>query len=205
MKRLGFAALVTLLSINAFSQFRFNTRGNQSQSNSSNSGPSSFFDKVYFAGGGNFGAGTTGSGFGSSGNTGTSVGGIRYTYFSLFPTVGYRVTNQFLLGLNYSFSKYNFPDIGQSYTQVGYAPFVRYYIQQFFVQGEYDMIKTPVFNSTGGLDDSKYYHRLMVGLGYTMPIGKRGAINAMGLYDLTYQPNNGPFLSPFVYRVFFSF
>ena len=194
MKKLGFAALVTLLSVNAFSQFRINTRGGQSRSNSSNSGSSSFFDRVYFSGGGNFGAGTTGSGV-----------GYRYSYFSLFPTVGYKVTDQFLLGLNYSYTKYNFPDNGFSYTQVGYAPFARYYFQQFFVQLEYDMIKTPVINYTGGLDDSKYYHRLLVGLCYRMLIGKRAAINAMGLYDLTYQPNNGPFLSPFVYRVFFSY
>jgi hypothetical protein len=205
MKTLMLLIVSVLISTAIFAQFRIplrkqsdtNTNSNSSNSNSNsgsnNNSNSSFRDRIYFSMGGGLGAGT-------------SAGGYRYSYYSLLPTIGYRVTQELLLGMNISYSRYNFPDQGFSYEQFGYAPFARYYIQQLFFQVEYDLIKTPTINySTGTYETKKYYDRLLVGVGYKAPLGNRGAINAMALYDLLYQPNNGPFLSPFVYRVFFSF
>jgi hypothetical protein len=170
---------VLVISFSAFAQYN---RANHQPAPSSNS----VFDKLYFAGGGGFGSGTGPNG--------------RYTYYSLLPTIGYRATPDLLVGTNISYSKYSYPDAGVSYDQVGYAPFVRYYFQQLFFQVEYDKISSTTFDG----QPRKYYDRFFVGLGYKMLIGKRSAINAMGLYDLLYK-NDGIFPSPFVFRVFFSF
>ena len=202
MKTLTLLIISTLLSTATLAQFRFplrkqsdsNSDSNRSKSNSnSDNSVSSFKDRIYFSCGGGLGGGT-------------SSGGYRYSYYSILPTVGYRVTPEFMLGMNIYYSKYNFPDQGFSYEQFGYAPFARYYVQQLFFQVEYDLIKTPTINyTTGTYETKKYYERLLVGVGYKMALGDRGAVNAMALYDLLYQPNTSPFLSPFVYRVFFSF
>lgn len=186
MKRLGLVMFVVFISTNIRAQFR------SSQRNQQDSNGSSLADKIYFAGGGNFGSGT-------------NPNGLRYSYYSLFPTIGYRVKPDFMLGVNLSFTKYTFPDViapyRNSYTQFGYAPFTRYYIQQLFFQLEYDRINSTTLDVS---QPTKTYERLLVGIGYRMQLGKRSAVNAMLLYDLLYQ-SAGPFLSPVVYRVFFSF
>jgi hypothetical protein len=180
MKKIVLLIGVVFISFASFAQYN---RGNRQASSSS----SSIFDKLYFAGGGGFGSGTNADGY-------------RYNYYSLLPTIGYRVKPEFLVGANFSYSKYSFPDLGVSMSQVGYAPFARYYIQQLFFQVEYDRISS----TTIGNQTRKFYDRFLVGVGYSQPLGKRGAINAMGLYDLLYK-QNGVFQSPFVFRVFFSF
>ncbi|GHM99840.1 hypothetical protein WSM22_13300 [Cytophagales bacterium WSM2-2] len=144
-------------------------------------------DKLYFAGGGGLGSGT-------------NTQGYRYNYYSLLPTVGYKVQPNFLLGVNLSYSRYSFPDVGVHYDQFGYAPFARYVVQQLFFQVEYDRISSSTIDN----QPRRYYDRFLVGAGYTQPLGKRGSINAMAMYDLLYQPN-GVFNSPIVFRVFFGF
>jgi hypothetical protein len=184
--------LMLFFAVSSFAQFN---QKNRKQSNDDDES-SSFFDKLYFAGGGGFGAGT-------------NAFGQRYNYYSLLPTVGYRVSREVLVGINISYSKYTYPDYGISYSQTGYAPFVRYYLQQLFFQVEYDLISAniPDANSQGLYDDQKkYYDRLFLGLGFSQRVGKRAAINAMGMYDVLYkQYPAGPFLSPFAFRVFFSY
>ncbi len=204
MKQLMLLSVSVLLSTAALAQFRIplrkqsdsNSDSNSNRSNSnSDSGSNSFMDKVYFSMGGGLGGGTNSNGY-------------KYSYYSILPTVGYKVTQEFLMGINISYSKYNFPDFNLSYEQFGYAPFARYYLQQLFFQAEYDLIKTPTLNYStvpATYETNKYYERFLVGIGYRQPLGKRGAINAMAMYDLLYKPNASPFLTPFVYRVFFSF
>jgi len=200
MKRLMFLTISVLLSTVAVAQFRIPLRKQSDSNSDSNSKKSdsnsdnsltSFKDRIYFSMGGGAGGGTNSN-------------GLKYNYFSILPTVGYRVTPEFLMGINFTYSKYSFPDYGISYEQVGYAPFARYYLQNLFFQAEYDLIKTPTYLN-GSLETKKYYERFLVGVGYRQPLGKRGAVNAMAMYDLLYQPNTSPFLTPFVYRVFFSF
>jgi hypothetical protein len=152
-----------------------------------NSSPLSGRDRLYFSMGGGLGGGT-------------NVQGFRYNYYALLPTIGYRVSPEVLLGVNLQYSKYSFPDLGASYDQLGGALFARYYLQQLFFQLEYDKISSTTFDNAS----RRYFDRLLVGVGYVVPLGKRGGINAMVLYDLLYQ-QNGVFQSPIVYRAFFSF
>lgn len=181
----GRMLLVVGIFISCISLAQFNTT--LKRPSNSNSSPLSGRDRIYFSMGGGLGGGT-------------NIQGFRYNYYSLFPTIGYRVKPEVLLGVNLQYSKYSFPDIGASYDQLGGALFARYYVQQLFFQLEYDKISSNTFDNSS----RKYYNRLLVGVGYFQPVGKRSGINAMALYDLLYQ-QNGVFQSPFVFRVFFSF
>lgn len=182
MKYAG-SILLIFFSASCFAQYA--KRNNRQSDNSGSSG--SIMDKMYFSCGGGLGAGT-------------NYQGLRYSYYSILPTVGYRVKPEILLGINITYSKYSFPDVGVSYDQLGWALFGRYYIQQLFLQAEYDKISS----TTPDGRSKKYYDRLLFGVGYTQPLGSRSAINAMALYDVLYQ-QDGVFQSPFVFRVFFSF
>jgi hypothetical protein len=151
--------------------------------------------RMYFGVGGGFGAGTNTSGF-------------RYNYYSVFPVIGYRVTDQFSAGAGLNYLHYGYPDFGPaySYSQYGFMPFIRYNFNQLFFQMEYDMISSPTIDNTTGLPETtkKLFSRLLFGLGYYAPMGKQTAINVMAMYDVLYH-NPSPFNSPVVLRVFVTF
>jgi hypothetical protein len=157
----------------------------------------SITERLYFGGGGSFGAGT-------------NYYNNRYTYYSIFPIIGYRVTPQFSAGTGFNLQHYGYPDLGPSYsyTQYGVSPFLRYNFNQLFFQTEYDAINSATFDNTTGYPETsrKIYSRLLFGLGFSQPFREngRGAINAMVMYDVLYrQPS--VFNSPVVARVFVTF
>jgi hypothetical protein len=185
MKRiLVFGLLMLTLSASAQINQR-NKRSNAGGKNSAAGLPLS--ERIYFGGGGSFGGGYSADGF-------------RYTYFAASPIVGYRITIPFSAGLGFNFASYRFPDLGLSLAQYGLSPFVRYQFGRLFAYGEYSVISVPFRNTNARAIRS----RLPIGLGYTLPIGSKAALNAMALYDVLYTKNNGYFYSPWVLRVFFS-
>jgi len=154
---------------------------------------SNWMDRVYFGGGGSFGGGTS--------------NGIKYTYLSVSPVVGYMVTSQFSAGSGFIYQRTSYSDIKFTYDQYGIMPFVRYNFNNFFVTAEYNYINLPLmsYSNLGYKVDARVYRsRMFLGAGFSQPLGGRGRINAMVMYDVLYQPNSG-FYSPLVYRVFFSF
>lgn len=144
-------------------------------------------ERIYVGGGGGLNGGSDGY-------------GNRYFYVALSPIVGYMITQQFSSGVGVQWQLIRYPDVDVSISQYGLSPFVRYNFGKLFAYSEYDII-----NSSRLSDDSRVtYYRLLAGLGYSLPLGRRGAINGMALYDLIYR-NTGPFTSPWVIRVFVSF
>lgn len=146
-----------------------------------------FSDRIYLGGGGGL-------------NGGRDINGYRYFYIALNPIVGYMITQQWSAGVGVQWQLYQYPDLDISINQYGISPFTRYNFGNLFAYAEYSVINTPsLFN-----EERTNYNRLLGGLGYSLPLGRRGAINGMALYDFIYK-NNGPFASPWVIRVFFSF
>lgn len=145
-------------------------------------------ERLYFGGGGNFGGGYTPDGY-------------RYSYISVSPLVGYRITLPFSAGVGINYINYRFPDLKQSLEQYGASPFVRYQFGRLFAYGEYSILSVPSLSSS---IPRKTYTRLPIGLGYTLPIGSKAALNAMALYDVLYNKQTSVFYSPWVIRVFFS-
>jgi hypothetical protein len=147
----------------------------------------------------------TGGGLGFSG--GTDGLGNRYFNFSVSPIVGYMVTSQLSAGMGVSYQRIAYPDFDFNYTQYGFMPFVRYNFSDFFLTAEYNYINLPrvSYNSNGYAESDRFFaSRMLVGAGYSQPLGGRARVNAMAMYDLLYQ-RPSYFLSPWVFRVFVSF
>ncbi|CAN5506565.1 hypothetical protein BH10BAC4_BH10BAC4_21620 [soil metagenome] len=147
-----------------------------------------FMDRVYFGGGLGFSSGTGGLG--------------RYTYIGLYPMIGYMVTNKFSVGATITYQYYNYPDYNQSLTQYGISPFVRYNFGQVFAYSEYMILSSPSLIPN---ESRHIYNRWLVGLGFTQPIGARGSINALAMYDVLWRAGDPLFSTPWVFRVFFAF
>lgn len=141
----------------------------------------SFKDRIYFGGG-----------------LGLSMG--RYqTNVSLSPIVGYMITQQWSAGVGVMYQYIKLKNYDFSYNVWGGKLFTRYNINQFFIQSEYDYV---TFNFDENNRDTAT--RLLAGGGISQPLGNKGAINLVALYDLTYN-NTGPYDSPWVFRIYFSF
>lgn len=147
----------------------------------------SLSERVYFGGGGSFGGGR-------------DLYGNRYTYISVSPLVGYRITIPWSAGLGVNYIYYRFPDNNVTLNQYGASPFMRYQFGKLFAYAEYSLISVPKFDNSS----RKVYDRLPIGLGYSIPIGSKASLNAMALYDLLYDKKNSVFYSPWVFRVFVS-
>lgn len=151
--------------------------------------PQKLKDRLYFGGGLGL-------------NTGTDAYGNSFFYFAVNPIVGYMVTPKFSVGtgINWQRTSYDRPSVVLN--QYGISPFVRYNFDQLFAYAEYNLISTPSYYN---LNQTKTLSRFLIGLGYSQPLGKRGAVNAVGLYDVLYNQSERAFASPWVFRVFFSF
>jgi hypothetical protein len=150
-------------------------------------------DRIYFGGGGGFNGGTS--------------GGVKYISVSVSPVVGYMVAPKFSVGSGVSYQRTSYPDYNFNYVQYGIMPFARYNFNELFLTAEYNYINIPVLyrNSSGYSSDSRVFRsRMLVGAGYSQSLGGRSRLNAVALYDVLYKANNG-FLSPWVFRVFFTF
>lgn len=147
--------------------------------------PPKLKDRIYFGGGLGLG------------------GGTGYFSLALNPIVGYMVTPKFSVGTGVNYQTISYTDIKPSRTisQYGVSPFMRYNFDQLFAYSEYNLLSTNYIGS----DNRQWVSRFLIGLGYSQPLGNRGAINVVGLYDVLYQQNSSPFASPYVFRVFFSF
>jgi hypothetical protein len=159
------------------------------QSGSSNSmSGTPWQERIFFGGGGGFGAGR-------------SAFGDRYTSVAVNPLMGYMVTRKFSTGLGVQYQYIGFPDVNLNLHQYGVSPFAMYRFSNLFAYGEYSVISAPFFNDP---TRRATFRRLPIGLGYTMPLGRNSAVNAMALYDVIYDQRERIFTSPWVFRVFFS-
>jgi len=180
-------ALLIILTLcattTAFAQFN---KSNRPPKGSNSAAGLPLSERIYFGGGGGFNAGTS--------------NGLKYSYISVSPLVGYRVTLPWSVGLQVIYQNVSYPQLGTRYSQYGFAPFTQYRFGQIFAYGEYQAISTPSINS----DTRSWYSRLPLGLGFTQPIGPRAAINVMAAYDVLWKPNSftSPFASPWVFRIY---
>ncbi|HOO11265.1 MAG TPA: hypothetical protein PKW06_15105 [Cyclobacteriaceae bacterium] len=140
-----------------------------------------------------------GGGFGLNG--GNDSFGNRYFYIGLNPIIGYMISPQFSGGLGLQWQHYSYPDVDAKIDQYGVSPFLRYNFGQLFAYTEYNVLNTPTLYN----NERKNFDRFLMGLGYSQPLGRRGSLNAMALYDLIYSNTDRAFASPWVFRVYFSF
>lgn len=145
-------------------------------------------DRLFFGGGGSFGGGTH------------PYYGFKYTYISVSPLVGYRITLPWSAGVQVTYQTYRFPSQGVKLDQYGVAPFTQYRFGKLFGYAEYQMISVPSYDQSF----RQLYKRLPIGIGFTQPIGGRAAINAVALYDVLYNRATSPFGTPWIFRIYFT-
>lgn len=177
MKKVLVVSILILVSFTTFGQLSFGDNAKLSE-------------RLYFGGGLGL-------------NGGTDSYGNRYFFVGLYPIVGYMVNNNFSVGMGINYQYYSYPDWDQDIHQYGFSPFMRYNFGQLFLYTEYSILNTPVYNINSGV--RKNYDRFLLGAGYSQPIGGRGSINVMGLYDVIWNRSEYAFASPWVFRVFVSF
>jgi len=153
--------------------------------------PTKLSERIYVGGGGGLGGGR-------------DVFGNRFTRITVTPMIGYLITDQFSAGTSLSYININYSDLGFRYKQYGVMPFLRYNINDLFLMTEFNLINVPSLNFNGQYDISERLTvtRLLAGAGYSMPVGGRSRVNAVGMYDLAYKRQY--FSSPWVLRVFFT-
>jgi hypothetical protein len=178
MKAALFLLFVCAISVSSFAQ--------QQNRGSNSAAHLPLKDRLFFGGGGGFSTGIH------------PYYGFKYTYISVSPMVGYRITLPFSAGVQLTYQTYRFPTQNTSLDQYGAAPFAQYRFGKLFGYAEYQMLSVPTYDKTS----RKIYKRLPIGLGFTQPIGSRAAINAVALYDVLYNKATSPFASPWVLRVY---
>ncbi|GCC52312.1 hypothetical protein SanaruYs_25480 [Chryseotalea sanaruensis] len=137
-------------------------------------------------------------------DAGRDFNGYRYFYAQVSPILGYMLTPKLSTGVGINYTYLNYSDLDISTSQYGGNPFLRYNVtNELFALTEYNFISVDpdIFNDN---NERVIFERFLVGAGYTQRIGTRGALNFVALYDLKFT-NSGPFGSPWVLRVFFSF
>lgn len=178
---------VTLLLI--FCAVSISTLAQQRKGTSQNSAAGlPLNERLFFGGGGGFGAGTN------------PYYGFKYTYISVSPLVGYRITMPWAAGAQVTYQTYRYPDQGVKLDQYGFAPFTQYRFGKLFGYAEYQMLSVQSFDNVS----RRWYKRLPIGIGFTQPISGKVAINAVALYDVTYNRATSPFGTPWVFRIYFT-
>lgn len=136
-------------------------------------------------------------------NAGTNSQGYRYFYVGLYPVVGYMLNEKASIGTGLTWQHYEYSDIGQTIDQYGVSPFFRYNLGQMFAYSEYMFLNSPVYDNNG-ISSRQTYNRWLMGIGYSQPIGRRSAVNAIGMYDVLWKSTNYFFSSPWVFRIYFT-
>ncbi|MGX5820429.1 hypothetical protein ACWKWU_19695 [Chitinophaga lutea] len=130
-----------------------------------------------------------------------------YTFVNISPMIGYRFTPMIAAGVNInaqyssgkSYDMYNSVVSRNNYTMFGGGLWGRFYpIEQLFLhaQPEYNFIssKYKFYNPDETIKDNYGAPSLLLGGGYSMPVGGRSAITLMILYDVI-QDDRTPYLN----------
>ncbi len=132
------------------------------------------------------------------GNIGLQFG--RYTFVDISPLVGYKVTDQLIMGLGATYIYYSVDDFPYKYSTniFGGRAFSKYYLMEnLFAHVEYEILNMEV------LDDLTYklvrtnIPSLFVGGGYRQMMGERSAFELLLLYNLM-EERNSPYQNPII-------
>lgn len=152
-------------------------------------GAESFKERLYFGGNFNLQFGTV-------------------TFIDVSPLLGYMVTNSFSVGTGVTYQYLSYRHLNYNTNIYGGRVFARQNIgQQFFAHTEFETLNVEYSRFISPTDRQwvrEWVPGLFVGGGLFQPLGRRGGINLMGLYNLTYVRGKSPYASPFVIRAGFT-
>lgn len=136
-----------------------------------------------------------------------------YTQIAILPMVGYMVTPEFQVGMGFVYEYFKRKDYEYKENNYGIRPFARYMIDikdglKVFPQIEYYGFsnnyeyeyRDPVDNKIKTESGSVWRDQFLIGGGVSQGIGRKGGVNLIALYDLSYDENSY-YSSPWVIRV----
>lgn len=143
--------------------------------------------------------------FGGGGGGGSIPGGF---LISLSPAVGYKVTDDFIAGVQipYIFVSEKIFNKTVNTHHYGISPFARYFFSdKFFVHGEFENMSFQTIDPVKIEPSTRlWFTSPMIGAGYNMSFGEgRSGAYIMALYILNYDTNRSLYGSPLVLRVGF--
>jgi len=133
-----------------------------------------------------------------------------YSYFSISPLIGYKVTPKIAAGvqIQYRYTKYKQTGYDFSTNDYGISPFVRYnFYGPFFLHAEYEYLNYEYPNPYSQTETVRRgFNSFMAGGGLFQPIGRHAGFYAMALYNFSYVAPASPYdvtpyNSPLVFRV----
>jgi hypothetical protein len=132
------------------------------------------------------------------GGVGLQVGS--QTYIELSPKLGYRLSEKALIGGGVNYIYYSDYDGNQSI--YGGNLFASYEpIENIFAWTEYEMLNFGYYNTNSEFN-RKWVNSPFIGIGYRQPMGERGFIQLIFLYNLNFN-SDSPYTSPWVPRISF--
>lgn len=146
------------------------------------------------------------------GNFGLQFGQV--TQINISPLIGYRITDKFVAGGGPSFIYTSYKIYGRKFenTILGGRTFAQHVIfDNLSARGEFEYlsIEYPTLNTSGTdiINKREWVANPLLGLSYSLPLGRRSSFNITALYNLNYTNElNRRYLygaSPFVIRAGF--
>lgn len=149
----------------------------------------SLSDRIFYGGGAGFSA--------SSGQTSISI----------YPTVGYKLTQNLTAGVGLTYQYVSVKVTGrsnESLNNYGWSVFSRYsVIKNFFLHAEYERLSYQYFtNFSLEEKDRQGYDSFLVGGGYAESLGGKASFIVTALYNVLYDESDAiqPYSSPWVIR-----
>lgn len=138
------------------------------------------------------------------GNFGAVFGSL--TYVDISPFIGYRFTDEWLVGIGVSYIYYR-----QRYTPTqtyqthlyGARLFTQYAVlPNVFLHGELEAMNFDYYDFLSGTNSRSWYITPLLGAGYIQPLGGRSSIRVTALYAFNANNPKSPYYgNPFIFRV----
>ena len=140
-------------------------------------------------------------GFFYGGGIGASMGSDT-SYIEVAPMIGKHFTPKVSagVGVTYRYTSDSRPDPDISSHDFGANVFTRYrLLPNIFLEGAYEYINYEV-NFTDGSDERRNFSSVLVGGGFTQPIGENTSFYASALYNLFWDDEDSPYDDPWNLR-----
>jgi len=135
------------------------------------------------------------------GNVGFGFGDV--TFYDISPLVGYRITNDFSMGIGGTYRYTHNKFFNTKFTVTGGRVFARYDLTDvIYPYIEYERLG---FRFGGSDQPREVSEAVFGGAGFFQPIGRRGGINVLALYMLNWTATTRIYSQPWQIRVGFQY
>ena len=135
------------------------------------------------------------------GNLGFGFGDV--TFYDISPLVGYRLTDQFSMGLGGTYRYTNNKIFNVQFDVTGGRIFARYDITPtIYPYLEYERLS---FRFGGSEQPREWQEAIFGGAGFFQPMGRRGGVNILALYMLNWTATTRIYSQPWQIRVGFQY